>query len=86
MDGPAACLGIPKLYSVCSWKLLIYGLAARAVLTYPAALSLVAHVLASETPTHQASAPARPATSLRHVLRNLRLFSGPSLRPSCALC
>ena len=76
-DDPGASLAFPALDSLSPWQLLLFSLAARAALTRPAALSLVAHVLSS-------GALCRPV-SLSQALRALRLFGGPPLDPTHTL-
>ena len=77
-DDPGASLAFPVWDSLCSWQLLIFSVAARAVLTRPAALSVVAHVMSSGT--------ICSAVSLGKTLQALRLSGGPSMDPTCTLC
>lgn len=72
-DEPGASLAFLAWDGLSPWQLLIFSLAARAALTRPAALSLVAHVASS-------GALCRPA-SLTQALRALRPFGGPSMDP-----
>ncbi len=73
-DDPGASVAIPVLDTFCSWQPLIFSLAARAVLTRPAALSVVALVLSS-------GAICRPV-SFSKSLRAFRLLGAPFLHPT----